>query len=122
MKGLPDNNVHVYTSTAPMRPMNLTVSSITCNQLSLAWKAPGNTGGLPIINYEIKYREYPGGEFTTVTSTEAMVMLDTLLPETTYEIELRANNSIISHANTRIMNKTTERTQGEFQIKHVQDI
>ena len=98
--------------------MNLNVFSITCNQLNLTWRAPGNTGGLPIIYYKIKYREDPGGEFTTVTSTEAMVTLDNLLPETTYEIKVRANNSIISDTDTKIT-KTLNRTQGEFQINTV---
>ena len=101
---------------APTRPVNLEPVGITCNQLNLTWTAPRNTGGLPIINYKIKYRELPGGVFITVSSTEAMVTLDNLLPETTYEIRVRANNSIISDTNTKIMNKTTERTQGEFQI------
>ena len=102
--------------------MKLTVFSITCNQLNLTWAAPENTGGLPIINYEIKYRENPGREFTTVTSTEAMVTLDNLLPETIYEIEVRANNSIISETNTEIKKTTPERIFGEFQIKPVLDI
>ena len=96
--------------------MNLIAFSKSCNQLNLTWTAPGNTGGLPIINYRIKYRENPGREFPPVTSTKAMVTLDNLLPETTYEIEVGANNSIISDTNTTIMNKTTERMFGEFQI------
>ena len=104
--------------TAPRKPMNLNVLGITCNQLNLTWTAPRNTGGLPIINYEIKYRELPGGVFTAVTSTEAIVTLENLLPETTYEIRVRANNSIISDTNTKIMNKTTKRTQGEFKHKY----
>ena len=99
---------------APRRPMNLTVLSKTCNQLILTWRAPRNTGGLPIINYKIRYRKLPGRVFPPVTSTKAMVTLDNLLPETKYEIRVRANNSIISDTNTKIMNKTTERTQGEF--------
>ena len=99
--------------------MNLNVFSITCNQLNLTWKAPGNTGGLPIINYEIKYRKDQGEEITTVTTTEAMITLDNLLPETTYEIEVEANNSIVSDTNTKIMKTTLKRTQSELRINAV---
>ena len=96
--------------------MSLTVSRILCNKLKLTWQAPGNTGGLPIINYEIKYRRTPGGKFTKVTSTKAMITLYNLLPETTYEIEVRANNySIISGAEIdTITNKTSKRMQSKF--------
>ena len=51
-----------------------------------------------------------------MTSTEAMVTLDSLLPETRYEIKVRANNSIISDTNTKIMKTILKRTKGECQI------
>ena len=113
MNGLSYKYVHFPNHTAPTRPINLTVFSIICNQLNLTWMEPMNTGGLPIINYQVKYSGGVG-ETTTATTTEPMITLEKLLPETTYEMKVEANNSILSDTNTKIMKTTLKRRQGKF--------
>ena len=101
--------MHIFpNSTAPTRPMNLTVSSRECNQLNLTWEEPIDTGGLPIINYQITYTLDPKGEIITdiIVSEITLTTLTNLLPRTTYSIDVRANNSIISNASA-VVNKTT---------------
>ena len=94
---------------APTEPRNLTVSDRKCNQLKLTWDKPKKTGGLPIINYQITFRKDPGGEIidNRIVSGRKRTSfeLTNLLPGTTYSIEIRANNSIIS--NTKIIKITT---------------
>ena len=105
--------------TATTRPRKLTVKGRRCNQLKLTWDEPEKTGGLPIINYKIKYG-IDQGEITPVKdSPNRMTILQNLLPNTRYIITVRANNSIRSNANA-VVNVTTEaRSESEYYILYL---
>ena len=79
---------------APQSPQNLRISE-KCNELAMAWIAPEDTGGLQIVNYKIQYKT-DRGNLTSLTtnSTTTNITLRNLLPGTSYNIEVRVNNSI----------------------------
>ena len=63
------------------------------------------------MSYQLRYREDPRGEFTNVTVNSTMTTLINLLPKTTYKVQIRANNSIISSNNATINNNTETRSE-----------
>ena len=75
----------------PGRPAAPTVMA-SSNTLSVRWTAPGNTG--PAINdYDVQYRE-SGGSFTNWPhiGPSLSTTIRGLMPETSYEVQVRATN------------------------------
>ena len=108
-----DCNIVQTGSLAPQQPQLLDISKM-CNRIEVTWAAPNNTGGLPIVNYELFYRrdlvsEPPIPLSTNFTTT--LITLDHLLPATNYTIQIRANNSINSTDYTIISATTQMRSE-----------
>ena len=76
-----------------------------------------NTGGLPIINYQITYQKYPEGAITILKEfPNRMTTLQKLLPNTSYMITVRANNSILSDTDAVVNRTTKARSESEYCI------
>ncbi|HEX5457151.1 MAG TPA: fibronectin type III domain-containing protein [Candidatus Nitrosotalea sp.] len=97
-----DNTVSVIDSntsnTAPSAPQNLVANAIAPSQISLAWTAPSDNGGLPITGYMIERSIDNGSTWSTIvtnTDNAGTTYLDTgLVHSTTYTYRASAINGI----------------------------
>lgn len=91
------------TATA-LAPIDFRMTGATNTSVSLAWLAPLDTGGLPLTNYSVDYSlssspYVPIGTRNTVGTGTTFVLgtpnseTSILLPDTTYFVRVRANNS-----------------------------
>ena len=79
----------------PDAPGALTVTAASTTSLTVSWQAPNNTGRPAIIGYDVQYRvvgseaafTYAGHDGTGTTTT-----LSALIPNTIYEVRVRAHN------------------------------
>jgi hypothetical protein len=79
----------------PQAPTNLTASKVTATGASLAWKAPTNTGGARITDYEVETSSDNGANWIKVTkktSNSTSFALTGLDPVTTYLVRVSAVN------------------------------
>jgi hypothetical protein len=86
---LPTNSTPIYT--VPSAP---TITSVTSGntQLTVNFTAPANDGGSPITDYE--YSTDNGVSFTSAGVTTAPIIITGLTNGTTYDIVIRAINSV----------------------------
>jgi titin len=80
----------------PQAPTNLTASKVTSTGSSLAWRAPINTGGARITDYDLETSRDNGANWIKVTkkaSTSTSFALTGLDPVTTYLFKVSAVNS-----------------------------
>ncbi|MDQ1769254.1 S8 family serine peptidase [Labilibaculum sp. A4] len=87
--------------TVPVAPANLTASNITYNSFSISWDAVTDAD-----NYDLDVRPV-GGTWTTVNLSNPNYDYNGLNAETTYEFQVRANNSIGSSVNSNLVSATT---------------
>lgn len=89
-------------SVATEPPINLHISDITKNSISLAWQKPNYDGGSPITGYIIEKREgisakWSKANLTNVTDTRFTVT--GLTQDETYEFRVMAKNAVGSVSN-----------------------
>lgn len=80
----------------PQAPTNLTASKVTSTGSSLAWRAPINTGGARITDYDLETSRDNGANWIKVTkktSNSTRFALTGLDPVTTYLFRVSAVNS-----------------------------
>ncbi|MDM8159887.1 fibronectin type III domain-containing protein [Labilibaculum sp. K2S] len=87
--------------TVPAAPANLTASNITYNSFSISWDVV--TGA---TDYDLDVRP-AGGTWATVNLSNPNYDYTGLNAETTYEFQVRANNSIGSSVNSNLVSATT---------------
>ena len=87
-----------------------------CNKLELMWSKPANTGGLPIVNYEVKYGTKSGEDMSLTTNyNHSFIELANLVPKTMYTIKVRTKTSLNSKYS--IKNATTlNRSKTQYHI------
>ena len=116
-----DCNIVHTGPLAPQQPQLLNISKM-CNKIEVTWAASSNTGGLPIVNYEVLYRRDLVSEAPiplSTNSTSTLITLDHLLPATNYTIQIRANNSINSTDYTIISATTLMRSELTIMCKGI---
>ena len=87
--------------TAPDAPVNLSASNITYNSLTVTWDAVTDAN-----DYDLDVRP-AGGSWTTVNLATTSYDYTGLDAETTYEFQVRANNSIGASDNSSLVSATT---------------
>ena len=94
--GAASNIVSVTTLAGPpQEPTNLTASRVTATGASLAWRAPTNTGGARITDYQVELSSDGGVSWSTVSkrvSNSTRLALNGLAPVTTYQVRVSAVN------------------------------
>ena len=83
------------TDENPGKPLAPTVSATTPYSLMVEWMEPENTGPA-IIDYDVQYREGDSGDgFTDAQhqGTARTATLTGLMPDTVYEVQVRATNA-----------------------------
>lgn len=83
-------------------PINLRISDITKNSVSLVWEKPGYDGGSPVTGYIIEKREganakWSKANLTNITDTRFTVT--GLTQDETYEFRVMARNAVGSVSN-----------------------
>lgn len=91
---------YLFYSVEP--PINLRISDITKNSISLAWEKPNYDGGSPITGYIIEKREgvsakWSKANLTNVSDTRFIVT--GLTQNETYEFRVMAKNAVGSVSN-----------------------
>ena len=54
----------------PAPPQNLQVTEIQCDNVTLTWKAPDDTGGIPLTRYIIERRDAKRNTYTTAATVD----------------------------------------------------
>ena len=85
----------VLPPAAPSAPLAPTVVALATDRLRVFWTAPP-AGSAPITAYELQYRPGSSGAWTTVSATGADTYHDlaSLTAGTSYQVQLRAQNSV----------------------------
>lgn len=96
------NTLRSHCSLPAEPPVNLRISDITKNSISLAWQKPNYDGGSPITGYFIEKREgvntrWSKANLTNVTDTRFTVT--GLTQDETYEFRVMAKNAVGSVSN-----------------------
>ena len=91
----------IEAPSAPSTPTNLVASNITYNSFSIAWDATADTD-----DYDLNVRPV-GGSWSTINLSTTNYNYSGLDAETTYEFQVRANNTIGSSAFSSIETATT---------------
>ena len=63
--------------------------------LSVSWQAPATTGGSPITGYDVEYRKQGSEDWSSenVTIPGVTAAITSVLPDTLYEVRVRAENA-----------------------------
>ena len=82
------NLKHHSSYTGPGKPSNVSVQALSCNKLMVTWGTPNQTGGLPIVGYNV----------TTGSTVKGLVTEQTILidhqPGAAYTVKVMASNAI----------------------------
>lgn len=82
--------------TTPQRPDNVRVTRIS-TALTASWDYPADDGGSAVTSYDFGYRLYGSSDafiFTNgIPASKRTAIISNLLPDTQYEMEVRANNA-----------------------------
>ena len=84
---------------APVAPTVVAPSAVASTSLTVSWTAPNNTGPssrTAITDYDVRYREGSTGLFidlTGTTDTATTATITGLLPDTAYQVQVRATNA-----------------------------
>lgn len=95
----------VASTTAPTAPIITTITPGN-GQLSVAFTAPSSNGGAAITNYA--YSTNNGSTYTTLStpSTTSPIVISGLTNNTTYDVKIRAINSVGSGAESNMVQGT----------------
>uniref|UniRef100_A0A3Q3BI21 Titin n=1 Tax=Kryptolebias marmoratus TaxID=37003 RepID=A0A3Q3BI21_KRYMA len=83
-------------------PINLRISDITKNSISLAWEKPNYDGGSPITGYIIEKKEVVGAKWSKANLTnvsDTRFIVTGLTQNETYEFRVMAKNAVGSVSN-----------------------
>lgn len=86
-------------------PINLRISDITKNTISLAWQKPNYDGGSSITGYIIEKREGVSAKWSKVNLTnvtDTRFTVTGLTQDETYEFRVMAKNSVGSVSNPSV--------------------
>ena len=83
------------TPARPVAPLAPHVVALATDRLRVFWTAPP-AGSAPITAYELQYRAGSSGDWTTVSAGDSDTSFDlaNLTADTTYEVRVRAQNSV----------------------------
>ena len=99
-------------SAEPTEPRDLEATSIACNKVNVTWNDPQNTGGLSVDVYEVFYKTVSSGTFQNKRSNTTSTILNNVSPNTTYTINVRAQNFLgFSNNTSDKMVKTPSRSE-----------
>ena len=86
--------VNVRVISKPSKPDGITVTKMTNDSCGFCWRAPEDTGKLPLINYEVAYRYAEDEQFKTLSTKndEPNFYLQDLLSGKAIEIKVAAIN------------------------------
>ena len=93
---------HGHPSVSPEPPINLRISDITKQSISLAWKKPNYDGGSKITGYMIEKREDTNKRWTKANLTnisDTRYTVTGLTQDQTYEFRVMAKNAVGSISN-----------------------
>lgn len=88
--------------TVPVAPTNLTASNITYNSFTISWDAVADA-----TDYDLDVRPSGTATWTTINLSTTTYNYTGLTPETTYEFQIRANNTIGASENSDLAIATT---------------
>ena len=93
--GMWSPSLNATTLNVPNQPARPTLSSRTTTSLTVAWTAPANNGAA-ITDYDVQYRAGSTGSWTAAshTGTARTATISGLSPDTDYEVQVRAQNSV----------------------------
>ena len=81
-------------TTVPSAPAAPTVTAASSSSVEVDWDAPTEDGGTTVTGYDVQYRVSGGSTWTQIdnlTATETTIT--SLSSDTTYEVQVRAQNS-----------------------------
>ena len=81
-------------TTVPSAPAAPTVTAASSSSVEVDWDAPTEDGGTTVTGYDVQYRASGGSTWTQIdnlTATETTIT--SLSSDTTYEVQVRAQNS-----------------------------
>jgi len=82
-------------SVPPTAPLNVTANVLSSTSVSLSWSHPFSDGGADITNYLITYWSSADDHMTVDTNSLSLTtQLFDLVPYTTYQFLLRAENAV----------------------------
>lgn len=87
-------------------PINLRISDITKNSISLVWQKPNYDGGSSITGYIVEKREGAGGRWSKanlMNITNTRFTVTGLTQSETYEFRVMAKNAIGSISNPSLI-------------------
>lgn len=93
-------NTPLSVSAEP--PLNLRVTDVTKNTVSLVWEKPNYDGGSPITGYIIEKKEGGGSRWSKATLTnvsDTRYSVTGLNQDETYEFRVMARNAVGSVSN-----------------------
>ena len=82
------------TAATPQAPTLTVGSPSTTTTLTATWTTPDDEGGSPITSYDLRHRVEGEADWTTELGVSSPHLLGGLSPNTTYEAQVRAVNSI----------------------------
>ncbi|XP_071039826.1 fasciclin-2 isoform X7 [Parasteatoda tepidariorum] len=97
--GLGDNftNINLEEATAPGQVTQIVFDKVTSTTITFRLMGPGNTGGLPITHYIMKYKNANEPDHTTTTVEwikDAPYILSDLKPRAKYQFRVTARNVV----------------------------
>ena len=90
-----DSSTPPTTATLPGKPPRPTVSAATPYSLTVSWDEPENSGAA-ITGYDVRYRDGGSGDAFTDAQHQGTARTTTLaglIPDTLYEVQVRASNA-----------------------------
>ncbi|MDG6999034.1 MAG: fibronectin type III domain-containing protein [Nitrososphaerota archaeon] len=102
--------------TAPSSPTGLTATTVSSDQINLAWTAPSNNGGSSITGYMIQRSTNGGSTWTTIVSNTGSTSTSYsdigLSASTTYTYRVSAINAVGASPPSNTASATTQASSG----------
>ncbi|XP_076307944.1 cell adhesion molecule Dscam1-like isoform X1 [Tachypleus tridentatus] len=117
--GSDETNIQLIMQEPPDTPQDLQIKLVTSRSVTIEWASP-YSGNSPIIEYEVQWKEEKDRwqhsvsvNNISVHGSETMTIIKGLQPVTTYDIRVRAKNSLgFSGLSEPVRIKTDEESPG----------